>query len=174
MRNLLMTLAFRGTAYHGFQVQKNAVTVCQVFQDAVERALSRRYDVNGSSRTDAGVHAEGFAIGMRIEERIPCDALVRALNVNLPADIAVLDCREVPEDFHPRYSALGKRYLYKIWNAREKNPFLADLAYHVPKKLDETLADQAARAFVGRRDFSALCAANRGDNYGLAAFALSF
>lgn len=159
MRNLLLTLAFRGTAYHGFQVQANARTVCEVFQDAVQRVISRRCDVKGASRTDAGVHANGFALGMKIEEEIPCDALVRALNVHLPPDIAVLSCREVPADFHPRYMALGKRYLYKIWNAREKNPFLADLAYHVPKRIDAALANRAAGLFVGERDFSALCAA---------------
>jgi tRNA pseudouridine38-40 synthase len=94
IRNLLLTIAFRGTAYHGFQVQPNGLrTVCSTFQDAVEKVLGERLPVKGASRTDAGVHANGFAIGLSCPTAIPCDALVRALNVNLPGAIAVLDCR---------------------------------------------------------------------------------
>ena len=108
-RHLLLTIQYRGTRYHGFQVQKNALSVAQVLQDAVERVFGERLDVKGCSRTDAGVHANRFALTLRTNAAISCPAVTRALNVNLPDDIAVLGCREVPEDFHPRYSCKGKR-----------------------------------------------------------------
>ena len=108
-----MTLAYRGTAYHGWQVQQNARSVCTVFQDALEGVLGRRYDVKGCSRTDAGVHANRFVLSVRCPEdrppAIPCEALQKALNNLLPRDIAVLDCTDAPEGFHPRYDCSGKR-----------------------------------------------------------------
>lgn len=158
-----MTIAYRGTAYHGWQVQRNALAVCTVFQDALERVLGRRYDVKGCSRTDAGVHANGFVLAVRCPEdappAIPCEALQKALNNVLPRDIAVLDCADAPDDFHPRYDCTAKRYLYKIWNSPVKNPFLEDLALQHRCVIDEGLADAAARQFVGRWDFTSLCAA---------------
>lgn len=163
MRNIRMTLAYRGTAYHGWQVQQNALSVCTVFQDALEKVLGRRYDVKGCSRTDAGVHALGFVLSVRCPEEtppaIPCEALQKALNNCLPRDIAVLSCFNAPDDFHPRYDCTAKRYLYKIWNSPVKNPFLEDLAYQYRYKIDETAANEAARLFLGRHDFTSLCAA---------------
>ena len=162
VRKYQMTLAFRGTAYHGFQVQQNARTVCQTFQDAVEAAFGVRYPVKGCSRTDAGVHANRFVLTMDCPQTLPCGAMVRALNNRLPGDIAVLDCALAPPDFHPRYSCLGKRYIYQIWNSQVKNPFLEDLAFQVRSVIDIGLANRAAGMFLGRRDFSALCAAGGG------------
>ena len=159
MRHLMLTLRYRGTRYHGFQVQKNGVTVCQVFQDAVQEVFGSRLDVKGCSRTDAGVHANGFVLTLRTDSAIPCDRLVQALNVHLPGDVAVRDCREVPEDFHPRYSCTGKRYLYRIHNSRVRDPFLENLALLVRSPLREDLMDRAAAAFLGTHDFSAFCAA---------------
>lgn len=161
-----MTIAYRGTAYHGWQVQQNALSVCAVFQNALEQVLGRRYPVKGCSRTDAGVHANGFVLSARCDgdppPTIPCEALQKALNNLLPRDIAVLGCEDAAEDFHPRYDCTGKRYLYKIWNSGVKNPFLEDLALHYRPVIDEAVADAAAREFVGTRDFSALCAAGGG------------
>lgn len=163
MRNIRMTIAYRGTAYHGWQVQQNARTVCAVFQDALEQVLGRRYDVKGCSRTDAGVHANGFVLSVRCDREtpatIPCEALQKALNNVLPRDIAVLSCADAAKSFHPRYDCAAKRYLYKIWNSPVKNPFLEDLALQYRYHIDEELADAAAHQFVGKRDFSALCAA---------------
>lgn len=163
MRNIRMTIAYRGTAYHGWQVQRNALSVCTVFQDALEQVLGRRYEVKGCSRTDAGVHANGFVLSVRCPGEappaIPCGALQKALNNVLPRDIAVLSCADAAEDFHPRYDCTGKRYLYKIWNSPVKNPFLEDLALLHRNKIDVALADEAARQFLGRRDFTSLCAA---------------
>ena len=158
-RNLLLTICYKGTAYHGFQVQKNALTVSQVFQDAVEKVLKKREDIKGCSRTDAGVHASQFCISMRTDCAIPCESLVKALNVNLPLDVAVLSCREVEEDFHARYSCTGKRYVYKIWNHPVKSPFLGEYSWHCPHKLDVGRMARSSRDFIGTHDFSAFCAA---------------
>ena len=159
MRHLLLTLRYRGTNYHGFQVQQNALSVAQVVQDAVEAVFGARLDVKGCSRTDAGVHANRFALALRTESGIPCDAVVRAMNVRLPEDIAVTGCREVPEEFHPRYSCTGKRYLYKIYNSPVRDPFLSGLALHWKYPLDENAMDAAARQFIGTHDFAAFCSA---------------
>lgn len=163
MRNIKMTIAYRGTAYHGWQVQQNALSVCTVFQDALEGVLGQRYPVKGCSRTDAGVHANGFVLSVRCPEEtppaIPCQALQKAMNDRLPRDIAVLDCADASDGFHPRYDCTAKRYLYKIWNSPVKNPFLEDLALQYRSVIDGELADAAARQFVGRWDFTSLCAA---------------
>ena len=109
MRRLLLTLRYDGTAYHGWQVQPNAVTVQEVLQDAIESLTGVRAGVIGCSRTDAGVHADMFCCTFDTESTIPADRFPAALNGHLPDDIAVYACREVAADFHPRYAARGKR-----------------------------------------------------------------
>ena len=121
MQRLLLTLRYDGTRYHGWQVQKNAVTVQQTLQDAVERVTGVRSGITGCSRPDAGVHADMFCCTTDTESPLRGDDMISALNANLPRDIAVYDCREVPNTFHPRYSAVRKRYLYRIWNDRARN-----------------------------------------------------
>ena len=159
MRHLVLTVRYRGTNYHGFQVQKNGITVCQVLQDAIQEVFGSRLDVKGCSRTDAGVHANGFVLSFRTQNPIPCDRVVQALNVHLPGDVAVRDCREAARDFHPRYSCTGKRYLYKMHNSRVRDPFLENLALLVRTPIREELMNRAAGAFLGTHDFSAFCAA---------------
>lgn len=159
MRTLKLTIAYMGTAYHGFQFQKNAISVAQVFQDAVAVIFGMRYDIKGCSRTDAGVHANRFVLALYCDGDIPCHRLVRGLNANLPADIAVLDCCEMPEGFHPRYDTTGKRYLYRIWNGLQRNPFEQDTALHHPRPLDISRMNTAAAHFLGTHDFSSFCCA---------------
>lgn len=159
-RNLLLTIRYQGTRYHGFQVQKNALTVAEAFQDALEPILGKREDIKGCSRTDSGVHANMFCISVKTDSKIPCDALVRALNVKLPYDIAVLSCREVAEDFHARYSCTGKRYLYQINNSPIKDPFAYKQVYDYRYPIDVSLCNRECKDFIGKHDFSAFCAAN--------------
>lgn len=157
MRRLLFEIAYRGTAYHGYQVQANARTVAEVLQDAIQEVFPRREPIVGCSRTDAGVHANQFFFHMDTEAAIPETAAVMALNTRLPGDIAVLSCREVPEDFHARYSAKWKEYLYKIWDGPVRNPFLEGLALHHRRRLDEELLDRCAQEFLGTHDFIGFC-----------------
>ena len=159
MRNLLLAISFDGSRYHGFQVQQNALSVCEVFQDAVEATLGRRWDVKGCSRTDAGVHANDYCISMKLDHTIPCEGFLRALNVALPYDIAVKDVREVTETFHARYSCVGKRYLYRIHNSSTKDPFRPSQVYRYHRYIDAELLNVQAYDFTGRHDFSAFSAA---------------
>lgn len=157
--NILLTLAYDGTNYSGFQVQPNGVTVAAVFQDAVEAVLGCRPDIKGCSRTDAGVHAEGFALNLHAELKMPVEKFPLALNHHLPPDIRVLAARQVPEEFHARYSAHTKTYRYRIRNCAVDSPFEARYMYRLPKRLDEARMNAAAAQFVGTHDFLALCAA---------------
>lgn len=158
MRNLLVTIAYDGTDYHGWQVQPNGITVQQAVQDAVERIIQKRENIVGCSRTDSGVHANSFCFNMRTESSIDPYRFVGAMNAVLPDDIAVKDCVEVPLDFHARYDCKGKEYVYKIWNSPQRNPFLLDRYLHYKKPLDVDLLNEAAQSFVGKHDFSAFCA----------------
>ncbi len=159
MRNILLTISFDGTAYHGWQVQDNALTVQQTLQDALEQICSRRDNVVGCSRTDAGVHANMYCCNIRTEHPIACDKLVGALNAVLPRDIAALDCKEVDFDFHARYDCKSKEYIYRIWNSPNKNPFLYNYSLHYKYPLDEEFLCSQAKQFIGTYDFSSFCAA---------------
>ncbi|MBP1578053.1 MAG: tRNA pseudouridine(38-40) synthase TruA [Oscillospiraceae bacterium] len=157
MRNLLVTLKFDGRAFHGWQVQKNAPTVMQAFQDALQEVIKERLDVKGCSRTDSGVSARQYCVSFKTECAIPCEKLVIALNTKLPKTIAATACREVEEDFHARYSSKGKRYCYRILNADIRDPFLEGFSLHCPypKSLDAEFLNRQAQGFVGTHDFKA-------------------
>ena len=157
MRNLLVTIAFDGRAYHGWQIQSNAVSVQEVFQRALAGVTGEPVDIKGCSRTDTGVHARMFCISVKTGQSIPCERLVAALNRFLPKDIAVLSCREVAEGFHARYSCVGKEYVYEIWNAAVRNPFLDGRAYHYWYPLDVEQLHQSAQDYLGSHDFTSFC-----------------
>ncbi|XOQ45805.1 MAG: tRNA pseudouridine synthase A [Thermocaproicibacter melissae] len=158
MRNLLLTLRYDGSNYHGWQIQQNAVTVQQVFQEALAKILGECPDVKGCSRTDSFVHALEFCVSFKTEHTIPCERLVGALNHFLPEDIAAISCREVPLDFHARYSCIGKEYVYRIWNCRTRDPFLRGRALHYWYPLDLEKLNRAAACFLGKHDFTSFCA----------------
>jgi tRNA pseudouridine38-40 synthase len=162
MRNLLLTLRFDGRDFSGGQVQKNAPTVMQTLQDAMQAVLGERGEVKGCSRTDSGVHAKNYYVSFLTETAIGCDHLPAAFNTRLPASVAVTACREVAPDFHARYSALGKRYIYRILNAPVRDPFWEGFAWHCRGTLDARLMDAEAKAFLGPHDFSAFCASGCG------------
>lgn len=157
VRNLLITISFNGSAYHGFQVQRNAVTVCEVFQNALESVTGERCDVKGCSRTDAGVHAKMYCLSLKSACTIPRDRLVLALNRSLPDDIAVLSVEEAASDFHARYSCKGKQYVYRIHNSAVKDPFSPKLTYRYGYPLDADMLDREARDFLGAHDFTSFC-----------------
>ncbi|MBQ9742881.1 MAG: tRNA pseudouridine(38-40) synthase TruA [Ruminococcus sp.] len=156
-RNLLITLRFDGSAFHGWQIQHNALTVQQVFQEAVAKILGSCPDIKGCSRTDSGVHANMFCISMRITHPIPCERFVAALNSHLPLNVVVTSVREVPADFHARYSALGKRYVYKVLNSQVRDPFLQGRALHYRRPIDVEMLSRASKAYIGAHDFTSFC-----------------
>ena len=155
--NYLVQLSFVGTAYHGSQIQNNAVTVQSEFQAALQRVLGYLPAIKCCSRTDSGVHAKQFFISFYAAAPLNGEKLVMALNANLPRDIRVHAVKEVPAEFHARYSAAGKRYEYHIVNSRVMDPFLLERAYQFSPHLDEKELAQIAKVFLGRHDFSAFC-----------------
>lgn len=157
MRNLLLTISYDGKAFHGWQIQKNALAVQEVFQKALYAIIGGYVDIKGCSRTDSGVHANMYCINFKTEHPIPSVRLKAALNRHLPLEVAVLDCKEVGEDFHARYSCVSKQYIYKIWNSEVRNPFLNGYALHYRYKIDENQLHRAAQAFVGKHDFTSFC-----------------
>lgn len=160
MTNYAVTLQFRGTAYCGWQVQKNAVSIQSVVQDAVECVFGSRFGITGCSRTDSGVHANEYVFHIQNAPEFDTARLPLAINSHLPKDIAVTAARKVDDIFHARYSAKGKEYVYRIWNSRIHNPFNADTAFHYPKKIDCETASQIAQDFVGQHDFASFMAAH--------------
>ena len=157
MRNLLLTLSYCGKNLHGWQIQDNALTVQEVFQDALYQIIHERPDIKGCSRTDCGVHANMYCVSMKIEHPITEDHLMMAMNRYLPDDVAVTQVCRVEDDFHARYSCKGKEYVYKVWNSRVRNPFLNDLALHYRYEMDVEKLNQEAQAFVGAHDFTSFC-----------------
>lgn len=163
MRTLKMTIAYRGTKYHGFQRQPNSYTVQEELEKQISRVLNGKTVTYGCSRTDTGVHANEFVLHLYTEREIRCKNLVRALNGYLPDDISVLACEDAPSDFHARFQCLGKEYLYKIHNHESKDPFSTDLAFHYRRPMDAELMHSAAQAMVGTHDFHSFCAQARPD-----------
>ena len=163
MRNLALRLMYDGTDFHGWQVQPNGITVQECLQDAVEKILGVRESITGCSRTDAGVHANDFCCTLRTESSIECCRLTGALNAVLPDCVAVKSCKEVPLDFHARYSCCGKRYVYEIWNNPIRSPFLHGRALHYYHHIDEKKLNEAAQHFLGAHDFTSFCTLDNRD-----------
>lgn len=157
LRNLLITISYDGSKYHGWQIQHNAVTVQEVFQNALYRVIADKPDIKACSRTDSGVHAEMFCISTKISHPIPTVRLKAALNSYLPDSVVVLDVREVPLDFHARYNAKGKRYIYRVLNRTERDPFYVGRALHYKYAIDTELLNKASKDFIGSHDFTSFC-----------------
>ena len=155
-----MGIAFRldylGTAFHGWQRQKNAPTVQQALEEAFKALTGKEAAFTGCGRTDAGVHAKGYIASVREECTIPLDKLPLAMNARLPMDIAVREAFSVDEGFHPVFSCIAKEYTYTIKNSRVRDPFSLNRALFVPAILDREAMVRCAREFVGVHDFSAM------------------
>jgi tRNA pseudouridine38-40 synthase len=160
MKNYRVKLAYRGTNYHGFQRQSNAVTVQQAVEDAMSALLGEPVTIYGCSRTDAGVHAREFYFSFRTENHIPPRGIVFGTNARLNDDIALLSCEEMPPDFHARYSCRGKEYEYLVHNTEIKDPFYFDTAYRLSSPLHAELLDAEAKQFIGEHDFKSFCSAD--------------
>lgn len=160
MKRMLLTISYDGTAYHGWQVQPNGITVQQTLQDALEKLLGKRVSVTGCSRTDAGVHARQFACHIDCEDNFPESAFLKGLNSLLPKDIAVTDCREVARDFHARYNALGKKYVYSMYTGA-LNPFDSRYMLHLENTPDVDLMNKFCDGIVGTHDFAPFSCSKR-------------
>jgi len=159
VRHIRIVVEYDGTSLSGWQRQANAATVQEHLETALASLLQHVTPVTGASRTDAGVHALGQVASFRTERPIPLHGIRRGLNSLLPSSIAVVDATEVPEDFHPRFSATGKHYRYTILNRPDRSPCWHDRAWHVPEPLDREAMGVGASALVGEHDFAAFRAA---------------
>lgn len=158
MRNFKVTMAYDGTAYHGFQRQSNAASVQQTVEEALCTLLKEEnVTINGCSRTDKGVHAREFVFNFHTDSTITEKGVVFGLNALLPGDIGVSKCEIAPDSFHARFDCKGKEYEYLVHNSRIKNPFYAHTAHMHYVTLDENKMHTAAQAFVGEHDFKAFC-----------------
>lgn len=163
-RRLKLTIAYDGRPWKGWQSQPCGVTVQDQLEAVFGSIVSDAVSVQGSGRTDAGVHARGQVAHVDVPERFrlqPQD-WIKALNVRLPASIRVVGCEDAPQDFHARFSATGKVYEYRVWRGAVLSPFEAGLAHHVWGRLDLELLREGAAALCGTHNFARL-SANRGD-----------
>lgn len=156
MSRKLLTIKYIGTNYHGWQVQKNGVSVQQKICEALNKLYSHEVNATGCSRTDSGVHALKYCLHFDDDKNLDNSTIVSALNSYLPNDIAVVFCKSVNQDFHARYSVKQKTYIYKLYTG-VRDPFLDGLAYHYKGTLDIGKINEFAKHLTGTHDFAAFC-----------------
>lgn len=155
MRNIKVIIEYDGTEYHGWQSQENAISVQRVVEDAFKKLTGENTKLIGASRTDTGVHAYGQTANFFTHSKIPAEKFFLAVNSLLPSDISIVHSEEVPQDFHSRFSAKGKKYKYLIYNDRAPSALMRNRAFHVPVSLSLEDMKKAAQYIPGKKDFSA-------------------
>jgi tRNA pseudouridine38-40 synthase len=159
--NYKLTLQYDGTDFHGWQIQEGAPE--RTVQGELARVLAlidgRAVTVHGSGRTDAGVHAEGQVASVHLRREISPSKLRAAINGNLSRDVRVVEAEVAADDFHARFSARGKTYCYRIFNARVISPFWFRYAHHEARPLDIERMRACARLFLGQHDWTAFSSA---------------
>lgn len=154
MRKIKLSLEYDGTAYHGWQVQKEGITIQGILEETILKITGAQSRVIGASRTDAGVHAFGQVAAFRTESRLDPQTIKRALNAVLPGDIRVLDASEADGSFNPRDDAAKKSYFYIIANQRISSAFLYRYSWLVQQQLELKSMKDAAQVLIGRHNFS--------------------
>lgn len=161
--NFKLLIQYDGTDFHGWQVQENDRTIQGELERIIGTLEGRHVGVNGSGRTDAGVHAEGQVANVHIERPFTPEKLRAAINGNLSRDIRVMNVEQVPDDFHARFSAKGKTYVYRVVNASVMSPFWRRFAHFESKPLNLTAMVETSRFFLGEHDWTAFSSA-QGDS----------
>ena len=159
MKRIKLTVAYDGTDYCGWQIQKNGVTVEEVLNRALSRLTGEKITVIGASRTDAGVHARGHVAVFDTDTRIPAERIAYAVNALLPEDVVVVRSEEVPAGWHPRKCVSVKTYEYRILNREFPDPVRRRDTYFVSFPLDLDRMRQAAGYLKGTHDFKSFCSA---------------
>lgn len=155
-----LTIEYAGTRYSGWQIQKNARTVAGEIDQAVRTVTGRKdFELYGSGRTDAGVHASGQVAHLDVATSLPPESLRRKLNDELPADIHIISATVVPHRFHARHDAVARRYVYQV--STRRTAFAKPYVWWVREPLDLERMRRAAASFVGMHDFSAFAVAER-------------
>jgi tRNA pseudouridine38-40 synthase len=159
-RNIRLVLAFEGTAYHGWQIQNDTLTLQGLLSDTLARITGEPISLTGSGRTDAGTHARGLVANFYTGSPIAPGQLVRALNSMLPRDVRILSARQVPLSFHARRDAISKVYRYQMYLGPILPPRLMREYFHYPFPVDVLRMEKAARLFIGEHDFASYAKAN--------------
>ena len=159
-RKIRIDLQYDGTRYVGWQRQTNGLSVQEVLEESLESLTGKRTRVEGSGRTDAGVHALGQVAAFVTDSSIPPERFHLALNTRLPEDIIVDRSREVPADWDPRRDAIERRYRYTIDRGETPLVTMRGYAWHFPRPLNEQAMTEAVGLFVGRHDFGGFRAAD--------------
>lgn len=154
MKTYRITLEYDGSKYRGWAEQRNARTVQGELRQALGEFFASPIDLQGAGRTDAGVHALGQVAHIRVDSRVRRhpDAILRAVNQALPAEIVILDLAEVPNEFHARHDARARTYVYRI--SARKNAFAKKYVWWIKDPLDIPAMSRAAKMLVGRHDFN--------------------
>jgi tRNA pseudouridine38-40 synthase len=160
IRTLKLTLAYDGSAFHGWQVQPGKPTIQGTLAHVIESLTGEKNLPQGSGRTDAGVHALAQVATFETASPIPTANFRIVLNDRLPAAIRILAVDEMPQGFHARHSARAKCYHYRIWRGDVVPPFLARYVTHYPYPLNEAAMQQAAALVAGEHDFTSFAAAD--------------
>jgi tRNA pseudouridine38-40 synthase len=152
---LKLTVAYVGTAFHGWARQPDKRTVESVVRAALERVYDGCDGLAVAGRTDTGVHALANVVSADVEGGPPVDRAVDALNAVLPDDVAVLEAEEAADDFHARFSARSRSYRYRIWRRRARSPFEVDRSLWHPRRLEVPKLNASAAMAIGEHDFQA-------------------
>ena len=153
-RKIKMVLQYDGTSYHGWQRQKQELTIQGVIEERIRIITGEFSTLIASGRTDAGVHALGQVCHFLTNSSIAPEALAKGLNSLLPHDILIIDVQDAPAHFHARYSARSKVYEYRILNRPQPDPFLRFYSWHVPFRLNKDAMKECLNLLRGRHDFS--------------------
>ncbi len=165
-RRIRITLAYDGTHYHGWQVQPGLPTIQGTVQQVLAGLEGTPVLIEGSGRTDAGVHALAQVAAFHLTNPIPIDNLRRAMNQLLPRDIRIVEAAEVHDTFHPRFDALAKTYEYRILRAELCPPIERLYVHHHPYPLNEAAMHDAAARLEGEHDFTSFATADESDTQG--------
>ncbi len=158
MRTLKMFLEYDGTAYCGWQRQKNGISIQQILEESVRRIIHEDVSIIASGRTDAGVHALNQVASLKVESLLPIGKIFLGVNSVLPADIVLKDLQEADPDFNALKDAKGKVYIYRIRNQRLRPVLGRQYYWFIRFPLDIDRMREAASALTGRHDFSCFCA----------------
>ncbi|MFO7526145.1 MAG: tRNA pseudouridine(38-40) synthase TruA [Ignavibacteriaceae bacterium] len=158
MNNYKLIIQYDGTDYSGWQIQSGSKTIQQILSDSIETISKEKVNLIGSGRTDAGVHAFGQSANFRIEQDLDIYRFKHSLNSVLPSDISVLVMEKTDEDFHARFDARKRTYIYII--TKFKSPFFKRYSYQFPGTLDLSELNRISSSFIGNKDYSSFCKKN--------------
>lgn len=159
VRNIKLKIAYDGTNYCGWQTQLNRPTIQETVEQAISTVMKQKIDLIGSGRTDSGVHALGQIANFKADTKIPEEKIKIALNANLPLDIRIIESQDVDMEFHSRFDAHNKTYMYQIYNDKVWDPFYSRYSCFVPVELNFDKMQRAVGSLIGTHDFKGFMAA---------------